>query len=720
MIQKRGFRPTRNHQLATTFSKKIQPVQAPQITRARMRFYYSVVLTFAFIFAAASLAFPNDDISQDQLAKLNDERIEEILEITSKIQQWRSDIKKLEELLNNSQVGVVDLEDGVIAQNDPSQNVFEIAEFVISRKQTLEEFVNLGTNIEDRIRQVKNSGVNVIPDDELELTSQEWNEITSSFIRIDAAETILADLKSAFDVLEKLKDPAAYAKDFLENKLRKQFLNKKYTLGKFEFTFKDADPSESLFSEKAKINVLIEYGNSIPPVEVTGIYFRYIKGNPLPEPVFDNVRVDETKLMNDFIGKSLVGISSEIPGPIKVKKITPPSFGGSGNGGIGLEIEMSFYGEFPSLMGAVEIFPNGRCVLGTIGCTVNGLEIPLGTTGFTFQRFSLTYRQPANGKNAVIVGETYLSTASSSRAYALKLELEVELPVSSITFEGDLILVDKENLSIANVEFVYDRDENNFAGKCSIPGKEGTAIPIGSILQTQGRGEFRLDETGFYATGNLNVYGLPVADAEIAILSNGHGYIDASAGVDLCGQKIYQGLTMSYTPGFDEFLLEIDFDVNGIDVKPWGDLGVQVYVTADESGPVYVSLNAGPVSSIDIPVASLDDIDAQWIAKKLASNPQQYWEDFLLQLSRAEADIRDLSAKMTKKASDFIDKHYGFTVDTDATLQGIRRQANALGVKTTGIGKFVESKFGALSNGATETFEKAGDFMSDVTKWPKD
>ena len=635
---------------------------------------------------------------QELLSRIDLETAQQITAGLTELKQWQETYQAVRGALEDLEGATTDLDAAPNAGENPTEKLFELVEKISRLAGLLGKYSDAFAKLSERLKQVEAAVAGARFDaEELDLAdAEELKSELRDFVRSEAAEDVLADVKAILDVVEKMKNPAQYARDFLANEIEKKYFNQPYPVGEFKFTLKrdGINASKSLFAEDAGIVVAINYSDKIE-VEARGLYFRY-RADGLPEPMLDKLTVDDSQLKQQFVGKTLDSLAAALPDslglPIKINGLKFLGFEPGGEkqkpGGIQFDIEMSFSESLSevALKGEnVVIYPDGDFSVGRLAYINKTIEIPLpGIPALSFQGFEVSYAPNGeNDKPPEISGKTRISTTGSARLYALELTLTVALPVKRIDLEGDFILLDG-NLSVAWVKTSLDFTDGSLSGEYAIPGKGGnrTPIPIAGMLASTG--SFRLDGTGFVAKGDLDIYGKKAIDAEIAIMFNGYGYVTAGGGIDVFGQKVTGELSAGYTPGFKEFWLDINMTVTGVSLKPWGELDVTVgvYTNQEENGLLWLYADAGVASvSVPVPDASLAALRLPYLVKLLEKSAVAAYHEMLDNMAKGEKDGRKWAAAQEKKGREWIDKHWGFTGSTG------NPQLDAIGGKFSDGGK---------------------------------
>ena len=214
--------------------------------------------------------------------------------------------------------------------------------------------------------------------------------------------------------IEKLKDPARFAQEFLEDEIKARYLNKPYEIGDFVFTVSQQDFRKSLFSPDANLAIALEYPSTGMKVAASGLYFRYRK-RQLPEPVFDKLRIDRSSLDGLVKNMALKALGDAIPSfslPVEVKVEEVPDFrpeNGDRRGRLRLFVSvdcgqlLDFASDnMPAIKGHVNIHATKKLAVEVEDLTGTvQLAVPLGN-GLFIQKGSITLR-PKNREKPVMI-----------------------------------------------------------------------------------------------------------------------------------------------------------------------------------------------------------------------------------------------------------------------------------------------------------------------------
>jgi hypothetical protein len=600
------------------------------------------------------------DAERKWLAEISPVEGEQILAHLAQMQRWHATWLRIRDDLSRQPV-----------RDETVEELVALATELAPLAQHLGRYSDSFVKLSDRLKKFE-AEVQAAKREAEESVDRELERLRNELI-----DPLRADIERILKVMDELRNPLQFARQFLEKEIEQNYFDKPYQAGDLTFILKreGIDRNRSLFSPEANITVLISYGDQIE-AEARGLYFRY-RDDGVPEPVLDSLTVDASQLEKRFASATFTSLANALPAdlglPIQIKN---PRFLGmqpagpkNKRGGLQFGVEIKFSQDLPAVRGdELVLYPDGDFALGKIGFDNPTFTAPLGTTPFAFQGIAIEYAPNGdNDKPPEISGTTRLSTTGTAQAYALELTLRVALPVKKIELEGNLILLDG-NVSVAWVETTLDFTDGSLSGQYAIPGKPGSVtqmMPIADVLRSEGT--FRLDGKGFVATGNFQLYGQTLIDAQLGIMFNGHGYLTAGGGVEIFGTRVDGEFNAGYTPGFREFWLDVNLTVKGISLAPWGELDVTVgvYTNQDEGGLLWLYADAGVVSvSVPVPDALLTSLTLPYLAKLLEQSAVAAYHQFLDDMAREEKNGREWAATQERNAKNWLDEHFGFTGST--------------------------------------------------------
>jgi len=86
---------------------------------------------------------------------------------------------------------------------------------------------------------------------------------------------ITKEFPQVWQILDVAQNPAAFARNFLENEVKTKYFNQPYKAGGLVFKIEQQDFKKSLFSPDANISVVITYPAADLTVKAKGMYFKY-------------------------------------------------------------------------------------------------------------------------------------------------------------------------------------------------------------------------------------------------------------------------------------------------------------------------------------------------------------------------------------------------------------------------------------------------------------
>ena len=267
-------------------------------------------------------------------------------------------------------------------------------------------------------------------------------------VRGDLVQQIADALeKTVFDRIKALKNPAQFARGFIETKLKQEYFNNPYSFGGFSFKVEQQDFSTSVFNEKANIAIVVVHKESGIEVKAKGLYFKYRR--PFPEPIYTKLTYEVPT--DDLLAKALNFLKNEIPpiGPISISKSDPitvdPGKDGKGsNVSFTILIDCSNLedvglAKLPQMKVGVTVDSGGRVKV--TGASIK-IKLPtpivLGNTSLLITSVVLGLPE----RNKVSLGMTVSTVAGEESTLSADIIATVGFPIAKegIALQGDLKL----------------------------------------------------------------------------------------------------------------------------------------------------------------------------------------------------------------------------------------------------------------------------------------
>jgi beta-lactam-binding protein with PASTA domain len=432
----------------------------------------------------------------------------------------------------------------------------------------------------------------------------------------DALAAAKAYRDAAYQAVQSMRDPANYAKNFLDGEFRNNYLNRSRTISGAKITVIQADPARSIFSPGANIGVQIEYAQlSGFKLRAYGLYFRYRKGQ-LPEPRVDRIKVDATSL-NSLASAGLKKLGDALPDfglPIQIRNPTFTDFnaaGGPPKGSLqfGVVIALDKLLDFasknmPSLEGDVVATADGRVSIASLKASIR-TPVPIGTSGLIFDGGWIELR-PQDRTNTVMLGTSIAPATGGKDGVSLDVKAGFGFPVTrtGISYQGDLVLgggqvklgTVKGVISSQKVTFQFDNQ----------PGATPYTVHL----------EGELNREALTGKGSIStVLGIGKADGAFRMGFNGDGWMNLSSNLDIGGGlKAAANFSASYGPGFRNLKVDgaLSLEAN---IDPLGSLEASLAVHAERDPRAFIQLN-GTVAGQDFQV-KLENFGALYDALKI-------------------------------------------------------------------------------------------------------
>jgi hypothetical protein len=499
---------------------------------------------------------------QDLLPHMDERTVEECVRMAEQVNKWRARVKAIREQAEKRRASGVDLV--APAAGATITLVTEIMEAAKKLSPSLRERLTFVDKMEAKLRAAERAWreARFDPEEYFDLDEATFRKELKQRVTAAAAYDIIKNIDAElFGAVEALKNPARFARGFLENEIKKRFLNKPYTAGdakEVRFVLTQKDFGKSLFSPDANLALEIEYAPNGLKVKATGLYFRY-RRNQLPLPVFDKVKVESSALEDLVKNLTLSHLGDALPDlglPIQIKSPRMTDFGPQNGDRAGtlsfrLLIELSKLGDvgldkLPALQADVTITRYGQITLDAIKQTIPvNPPVPLGSTGLFFESGSVELR-PKEKTETVTIGAIVSTAAGGSATLSLDLKIKFGFPITrtGVKYSGRL-MVGKQT-SLGEVWGEITKEHVTINVKSTVPG-EG--------MRLTAKGE--INKAGLTADAHLEaLLGIARADADLFIGTNGHGHFSISEKVDI-GDVARAEVSFAgrFTPGFKSVTL---------------------------------------------------------------------------------------------------------------------------------------------------------------------
>lgn len=672
---------------------------------------------FAFMLLIASVPThlaaqtpPLDGDQQALLGRLSPEAAAGIAKLATEAGKVRAEITALANELKEQRDGLLtylaEIRDGKSRSEKLRGFVLQWVETTPPVREFLgvkEDLVRKAQEVEARLKKVQEDveRLKMAAKEELRQAEAELRRELLAFVQ---------PLQPYLDLLEKARNPAQYARDFLENQIRQTYLNRPFTFGEIKFTIVPQDFKAPLFSADAKLALMLDYPAAGVQLKAAGLYFKY-KAGAAPEPVLDKVKID-TNALDVLKGKALKSLGDVLPAdiglPIQVKE---PSFHGFDDpdpkkrGSLSLKVQLGFgdllgaAGDSVKAEAKVAIHLDGKVELDGSLKGESRQQVPIGQ-GLILDGYSLEVK-PKDPKEAVTIG-TWIATAAGGReSLALDVKVSFGFPItrSGVKFAGKMLFA--RNVTVGEVNGLISKEK--IAGELLMPGKDS---PLPKNLFEAGF-KFELNPKGFLAKGMASLFSLTRTQMELDLRFNGHGSLKARESLKILGQSVNSTLDVSFEPGFKNLkllaTLSVDIDVQirklnaVVEIDAARDRRPMVKVDAQAVG-VTVHLEMNDLSELPIllPRAFLEKLG-----------------DILDNFADALADLEKVSSRALAKAEEKYRK------DLSAAFARVGLDRLSTGNKE------LDARLGELSKGGKNVVawgvrsrERAGKWLTEMRQNP--
>jgi hypothetical protein len=608
----------------------------------------------AFALAATAPARADTPLTADQqqlLETLDPQLAQECVQVAQQLDGWRKDIAAVRRVLTNPPPAKEDVD-----------RAWKVAEALAKRSGAFKKAVRFADALDKRFKKVEAEvqAAQYDPNNLLNLSEDDFRAKVRAEVRARLVGPLLDDLKPVLDWIDAAKDPAQFAKNFVESELTK-YLDNPYPVGDdFKLRVSKQDYKKSLFAKDAGLVVTLEYKGGVR-VKATGLYFRYRKGQ-LPEPVFDKTRmqVDASGLASALTGTALKAIADNLPdlGPISLKgQPTFSGFDGGKPGSISFRIAVNFsqladFGldQLPSAEGDITLSANGKAKLASLQVTIpDAVTVPVGPA-LALQGGAVEVR-PDDKKETVRIKTRIISAAGGKESLSMKCTAAFGFPITKtgIHFTGQLVAGDQA--PVGTVEAWLTKEKL----KVHLTAPDPTS-PVAKLAPYKIDCTGQMDVKGLTAKGTIEaLYGAGKMDMDLFIGTNGYGSFTVSDNLDLGPVKAQGSLQASFRPGLSHLTVDgcITLEV-GTDYFDVLQAVVKLHAETSPKPVIVASASVGPVT-LECKVGNFKELyDA--LKKSIQQGRAQVY-DYLAQRERAagkygaerEAALRNAISDLAKK-----------------------------------------------------------------------
>jgi hypothetical protein len=663
----------------------------------------------------------------------------ECLAVVAALDGYRNDVQAARQLFVQAQTDNSVGQDAIAAA---ASKVVAIAKSLAGRSQAFRDLINFDDAVGKQLQSIEDQVNNAQFDPAADpaVTEADFRSQIRAMATAQAATTMVqGPLPAVFDLIIKAKNPAQYARGFLEDEIKAKYFRQPYQWGDVSISVDQQDFRKSLFSKDANITVRLEY-DTFGSFAVAGVYFAYRDGE-LPEPMFDRVKAEGPDL-TELAGKELSALGDLIPDVGLGIKLDPKFLGFSPDKRkrrCGIQCGVSIDGsQLLDFIPGLELKPKGTFTLYTTKPFVvtDDLDakivaadpqffVQLGTTPVEMQGYTITIDpRPKSGDQFLSIKTNLGPSAGASNLVSLAVTISCGLPVRGFAFSGDLMLgsVGDGGEKIGSVDGKLNPAE--FSGHFTIPPKVGNNLPIKAIIDASG--QFKFDRDGLSSDASVLVYQIAGANSHLLLRPDGSGRVDFSESINFVGIKASGGVEATFEKRFShlELVASLMISIGGLD--SFGLANVSVITTIKDARSVTVQWSALGMS--DTFVMSRDDNLIDELKKRLsalvpkavqelfsaAKNLDVFNKNSALRLGMAQLDIFNKNTEAAKVLSQLGDVRNDFIKAIPGASEvsgGVQRFGDSIstGAKSLGLGLNTENDVPA---GPSRVFFRALDHRS--------
>jgi hypothetical protein len=584
---------------------------------------------------------PADAALRDRLLPVMDEKlIQECMQSAAQVQAWRQTLAQLQQQLRD-------------AQRDPESAAVHAIIAQLNQRSVIFKQQVLGGSLAEMNRQLR--------------TWQDKGQPAN--LRRQAAMAVHRELEKAAGLVDAARDPASFARDFIQQKLQREFLNTAYPAGDVKFKLVQQSFTRPVFSPDADIAIEVEYA-ALPgfTLRARGLYFK-AQGSGLPRPVFDRMK-PETNIQ-DLAAVKLASLGENFPVgdlPVAIKNPEFKGWTGARPGGVAFKVVLDFASKFGVAEGKLKIEAGVTVgpqdaqmkLEGNLKLAIEE-EIHLGTTGLMLAG---GYIELDPNSKTVELG-TYIATVvAKKQGICLDVSIKFSIPVREIDYKGSLKV--GSTVLLARIEGKFSPEE--ISGKLEIPHPENSIPGMDSIAG--GKGKFKLNSDGLTADAKLRFFQALTTTFDLILRTNGSGRFYASEETNLFNVfQVRSTLEVTFERGFSNLELTASFmaQVDGID--GFGMVRVAIEVKANRSG---VEVSASALGQdFTFRMGSLNDDLLQKLRDEIVARLPRAVQHLLNGLKALDVFNRNSELRKTMTAFDVFSKNSEarkILADVDATL----------------------------------------------------
>ena len=655
----------------------------------------------SFVLAGSPLAGKNLSADEQGLLKIMDSELTaELVTLAAKVKGWQDNLaafkrlieQKGQELTSFDPAKVLkDLEKEVKdeVQAEVAKLVFDIAEELKQRAAKaveLEKYLKVKEKIEPLLQKAEQTWKSLPFDPQKSFAKNEAEFRAQAKQRVlTAAAAQLTKLYDSeiFQLVEKLKNPAEYAKTFVDQELKNLIQSSRpYEIGDVKIKLIQQDFKKSVFSTEANLGVLIQYQEPIE-LKVTGVYFEYQPGK-LPVPKFDKVEAKGPDLESLATNTALTKLGDVIPDLGMGIKIEQPKFNGAAPDRRGrrygisfkIKLDVSKLMDFAAGIrfepkGSVTLYPDAPQVVADEDLELSfkdpNARIDLGTTGLMLHGYSITLN--TGDREKMVTLGTAVAPATGKEGVSLNIKVQFGMPFQGFKFEGLMLLADSEPLG--EVKGAITKTE--VSGQIWIP-KPGGNLPLDRIFKAHG--EFKFDRTGLDAKADIHVFQIIHRTFQMVMRFDGSGRFFLEDSLTLFGVDVTANLEAEFEKNFKNLKLTANLivEVDGVPGFDWINASVRAVATQERVDVTAHALGMEFSFHLD----NLDDPLLPKLRKELIDRAPQAVRILLEAMGKVDIFNKNSAVRRTLLELDVFSKDSearNILAQTDAALNPFRKNS---------------------------------------------
>jgi hypothetical protein len=650
----------------------------------------SLLLAPAWGYAQDSDSALTDD-EQALLPKITNNAASQLLELAASVDALRDQLQQTKEFLTDQTAAVRSLTSGGRSLNDLS-GLFDLADVLNTALQIpglAEQFPQL-QQLQQTLQNTRN---------QFQAMQQQWQKLkqqTSAELASRQAEVqgLVQQYTQLFNsyvgpaqaAINALRNPAAFAKGFLEDELVKRYMQTPYTVGDFAFRFVKHDPTLSIFSPDGGVDVVVDYSGY---GQVTGsrLYFVYNKDG-LPQPKRGNHfkwQPPDTKAIVGNAFQLLGGAFSSV-GVTSVKPDgqSPPN----------LKVGLDFGGLLPlspglHLTATVDVSAKGQVTLVDLAGKYGSLESPAAPISPTVVLYTIGCGlDNATPKNMVFTGR-FANPAATPESVYVDTSLTAPMPFDpNGTIKVSAQYVVGNSIKIA--QFVGTISPKEITGDLQIPSPEcdqAIAGPIKRIVNLHIH--CAIDSKGLTAEGVAQLFSFINANVNLALRFNGSGFFQSVTTAKVGGFSALQTINTSFDSGFTNVAFRSSFTTTvdlGI-MKADAVVEITSKVADAKKDLPSIGVTASALgATVPVPVLSLDQLTPEKVAEALGKQLGGMLQNTAKAAEKWAADKKELLARW--------DEHWRDTLSDEAKKYGLDKLPPDVSAGLRDLGKWAAKTWG--------------------------